>query len=251
MARCAIPPGRRGRGLGTGLVATGLAATGLLLLPSCTTAPRLQGSGSDPHATLARLSLLELPDTQRLYRAQIEGESGEGGLRLTLRVVAGGDFQIEASDNFGRKLWSLRLESGVGLVVDHRRRVVCRRGSRVPVPEISLADLPLATIPRVLLGWVPVPPSRPVDWVRSGTAEYFDGDGGRWRLGLMDGSLTAWTYFGAGERPLLWWSRDGRGASVLSHRDGTQLRWSESVAEDLTGGLPPPVVDETYEECAP
>jgi len=235
---------------------SGAVAIGLLcaLLAGCATsrigskASGLAVDEAEIGESLATQSLEPLPDAQRLFRAQIEGGQGQGALRLTLRTVSNGDYQIEANDTFGRSLWTLRFESESGLLIDHRAGTFCRYGSSVPLPEASLEDLPLPSLPRILLGRAPVevPPGSQAK--PSGALEFQDREGGHWTFRSLDGRLTTWTYYGETGRPLAWWSGERREA-VLSHRAGTQLRWTETVAEPASGGLPEASIGPDYVEC--
>lgn len=175
--------------------------------------------------------------SQRLFRVSYDGPEGRGGLRLTLRLAAPGRFQVTAADGFGRALWSLDLggESG-GLLIDHRSERWCPDAARVRVPEVALEPLPLATLPRLLLGRLPVDPAA-APRLAEGEVELIDRGGRRWTATLGPSGPTSWTLWREGE-PILWWSGDGP-QGVLSHRAGSQFRWRESVREPLAGDLAP------------
>ena len=223
----------------------------LALLAGCVSSRATPEPTPEPVSGQRLASMLAepLPDAQKLFRAEVEGDQGQGTLRLTLRTMASGDYQVEANDSFGRSLWTLRFESGSGLLIDHRAGTYCRYGARVPLPEASLEDLPLRSLPRILLGKAPVEVPPEAETLPSGAVEFLDSDGGRWRLRVLDGAVSSWTYYATGDRPLAWWSGERREA-VLSHRAGTQLRWTETVSEPLVGGLPETPIGEGYVECS-
>gem|GEM_PF-6898062 len=235
-------------------------ATVTILVAGCASIPSPDGPDASEQAAETRVESavfedwlasagVGLPNEQHLFRAQIEGEEGQASVRLTLRTVSDGMFEIDAHDTFGRAVWGLLFDGEAGVVTDHRRRIYCRYGAEVSLPDASLRELPLTSLPRVLLAYVPVPPVGEITMLSSDRAEYRDEDGGRWRVRWSNSALAAWTYFGVGERPIVWWSRDDKGDAVLSHRDGTQLRWTETVSEVFVGeielGSSPP----GYVEC--
>lgn len=185
--------------------------------------------------------------SQRLYRVRYQGPEGDGSLRLTLRLAAPDRFELSAADPLGRARWSLRLDGDRARVVDHERREYCRTGSSLRVPEVALAELPVESLPRVLLGRLPVPP--PAARASAAEIDFRDQRGRRWTARLDEGAPASWTLWEAGE-PLLWWQPQPRGG-VLSHRRGAQFRWRETVAEPLAAGpsaLGPGAPPEGYRE---
>lgn len=172
--------------------------------------------------------------SQRLYRLRYDGPRGDGTLRLVLRLSGPARFQLDSSDALGRRLWSLRVDGAEALRVDHRRRSFCATASDIRLAELGLESLPLAAIPRVLLGRLPVEPVS--GWTPGARRQRFrDARGRSWQARLEAGAPVSWT-LRQGGRPYLWWSgRDGEG--VLSHRAGTQFRWRETVREPLVDGL--------------
>ncbi len=106
--------------------------------------------------------------TQRLFRASFEGPQGGGGFRLTLRLAAADRYRVEAVDPVGRALWTLDVAGAAGLWVDHRNRVVCRPTGSFELAAAQLPTLPLAALPRLLLGRLPVPPAGPVEELSAG-----------------------------------------------------------------------------------
>ncbi len=163
---------------------------------------------------------------QTLYRVRYEGPEGAGSLRLVMRRVAADRFQLQASDTFGRAVWSLDLDGEEVLLVNHREKEACVSGSELRVPEMALRPLPLPAVARVLASQTPLP--APPDADRT---DWTDETGQRWTARWEDGSLASWMLWQAGE-PQLWWSRQDQGG-VLSHRDGSQFRWRQTAREKL------------------
>ncbi len=176
---------------------------------------------------------------------RFEGPEGEGSLRLVLRSAAPDRFQLSAADTLGRALWALEVAGTGSLLVDHRRELFCTGAAEVRLPQAALAPLPLATLPEVLLGRLPV---RPEDAVggpggdpgasaepAAAELDFRDRAGRRWTARLEAGAPASWTLWEGG-RPVLWWRRDGDGG-ILSQREGSQFRWRPVVREALAGGL--------------
>ncbi len=179
-------------------------------------------------------SVLLLPDseveTQRLFRVHYAGPEGDGSLRMVLRLEAADRFQITAADTLGRTVWSLQADVDGLLSLDHRAQTFCRAPADLRLPETALAPLPVASLPSVLLGFLPMPPDTSASTLPD-RLDYRDAGGRRWTAGSEDGNLAAWTLWQDGV-PILWWSRQPRGG-ILSHRQGVQFRWREVVREPL------------------
>jgi len=161
-----------------------------------------------------------------LYRVRYEGPEGAGSLRLVMRQVAADRFQLQASDAFGRAVWSLDLAGEEVLLVNHRQREACVSGSELRVPEVALRPLPLPAVARVLASQTPLAAPPAAD-----RADWTDDAGQRWTARWEGELLASWTLWQTGE-PRLWWSRQPRGG-VLSHRDGSQFRWRQVTREQL------------------
>lgn len=189
--------------------------------------------------------------TQRLYRVRYQGPEGQGSLKLTLRLERPERFQLSAADPLGRALWSLEQRSEAVRFIDHRRRVGCDLPAEIRLPQIVLANLPVRSLPLVLLGHLPSVPATPLEDPGSGRQrlEYTDAAGRRWSAVMVAGEAESWTLW-KDDRPLLWWSRQPAGG-ILSAREGAQFRWRESVSESLSGALMPLEIPVEYEvgEC--
>jgi hypothetical protein len=187
--------------------------------------------------------------TQRLFRARYEGPAGEGSFNLTLYLQGPERYQARAVHSLGKKLWSLQVMAGAGLLVDYRRRAFCRLEGRLELGG-GFLPLPFDAFPALLLGRLPEAPAG--DAVHQGGRWTLSGrDGRTWsaRVG-EDGRVLSWTLAEEG-RPTVWWRRV-RGEAVVSDRErGVQLKWREVVAAPLTAAPPELAPPEGFrlEEC--
>lgn len=185
--------------------------------------------------------------SQRLFQGSYEGPEGGGSFRATLRLVASDRFRLDASDRLGRLLWSLSVEHGRALWVDHRGGTWCPDLSRLALPGLGTGPLPASAVPALLLGALPAAPAgAPPAPTSDGEVEVRDDAGRHWTATLAQGRLAAWRVSDGG-RQLWWWRRQGRGG-LLSQNQGRQLRWQEVVAEPLRGELVPLVIPSEYRE---
>lgn len=186
--------------------------------------------------------------TQRLFRVHYDGPQGEGGIRLTLRLLAPDRYQVSATDLLGRSVWSLSVRGEDGLWLDSRGETFCRLHGSVALEAVPLSPFTLPSLPAVLLGRLPVAPeagSSPS--AEPGRLRFRDRQGRRWAVQVEDGAVTAWTMEVAGE-PAVWWTWTA-GESVLSdRREGVQIRWRQVVREPLAELPPPPRVPEAFAE---
>ena len=155
---------------------------------------------------------------------------------MILRLAGPQRYQLTAADALGRALWAADYQRGEFLFIDFRRRLACRSRKGFPVPEVALQSLPVAELPAVLLGRLP---GRLVATSDRGTSDDFtDFEGHRWTVeGARDGTVASWTLWLEG-RPVLWF-RQLEEESVLSHRQGSQFRWRQTVAEPMNAVLEP------------
>jgi hypothetical protein len=173
---------------------------------------------------------------QSLFRVNYRGARGSGSLRLVLRLTSESDYQLAASDPFGRQLWSLSAAGDQGRWIDFRAERWCAMGDSFALPELGLPDLPLRAVPALLLGRLPVEP-------RESTApasEVRDRRGRRWTLAA--GESPGWTLWD-GDQPVLWFREQGGENVLSSRRDGAQLRWRRTLREPSSGpsaGAEPP-----------
>lgn len=221
--------GRRLRtGLGTGVGAALLAVA--CLQSGCATGFRSRPPEHGVDAAAPALAGEQA--AQSLYRVDVEGAEGRGRMRLVLREGPR-IFQLAASDALGRALWTLTVAETRALLVDHRRRLYCSDAEAVVPPQAGLAELPLAALPRVLAGRLPIAPraAPPGD----DRLDFEDDAGRRWSAVFEAGAPSSWTLWEQDE-PLLWWSAAPRGG-ILSHRQGSQFRWRMTVREEGAGKI--------------
>ncbi len=173
-----------------------------------------------------------------------DGDRGSGALRLILKLESRHRYRIETKDRFGRGLWRIEFGPEQTVLVDDRQNTYCESHEGVRIPEIALESLPLEELPAILLGRLPGdlgPLSKP-GWYR-------DSQGRRWTASGGSSQPDSWTVWQAGE-PWLWWGRDEQGEGVLSHRDGSQLRWRHVAGEPLVEGLVELRLEPRYEQVA-
>jgi hypothetical protein len=171
---------------------------------------------------------------------RFEGERGRGSGRLSLYLVSPARFELAAADAFGTPLWSLRAADGEGLLVEPRRRRACRIEGSFDLPDLPLAPLPLAAVPALLLGRLPIDAAegRPSE----AAGELRDARGRRFTYAVDSGRLSAWTLWDE-DRPALWWRRAAEESLLSARAGGYQVRWREVAREPLTrppAGTEPP-----------
>ena len=191
-------------------------------------------------APVALRTAEETAGEQRLYRLTYDGGIGRVSLRVVLRTTGSERFQIAVSDIVGRQVWGLDFRPGRSVLVDHRERKFCVSGSGLRLDDIHPQELPLAALPRVLAGELPVDPGSAVD-------EFEDEAGRRWRMSYEAGRLTSWSLVNA-DGPTLWWIRQKDGG-ILSRRGGEQYRWTTLVVEPSAQPLRE-IIPEGYAEGA-
>lgn len=177
--------------------------------------------------------------TQRLLRAELDTPRGGARLRITLRLAADG-YQLLAADVLGRPVWTLHVAGGRALFLDHRAATWCETASDETIRALPLGAAPLAALPAVLLGRLPLAPQHPGE-VAGDALDYRTVGGGRLTADLRDGQVQRWTLW-IGDEPSYWWARDARGALLTARREGLLLRWEEVVREPLPGPLVRPAI---------
>ena len=176
----------------------------------------------------------QLSGRQYLFNIRYSGPQGDGSLRLILRLPGPRLFQLLAADTLGRARWSLELREGRTLLLDHRQKTFCESAGDLSLAEQGLALLPVESLPKLLLGELPVDS---VDYdAATDVSEVRESEARRWSLRREDQVLKAWTLW-VEDEPTLWWTRQGKGG-ILSHRDGSQFRWRRVVEEPLASLMP-------------
>ena len=184
--------------------------------------------------------------TQRLYRVKYQGPEGDAGFKLTLYLEAEGKYRMLAAD-LGRKLWSLSVDGqGEAIWLNYRQKEYCRASAAGQIRFVPLADLPLVSLPRLLLGRMPVEPAASLAQGES-SVTFLDGRGFRWDASLEGGELEWWSLLESGE-PVAWWRRRD-GEDVFVDRRGDQVvRWREVVRERLDEPLADLEIPPEYRE---
>ena len=168
--------------------------------------------------------------TQRILRARYQGNAGQGSFRLVLRVGAADHYEVTASDLLGRQLWAFSVQGGGLRFVDHRGRRACEADQRFQLEAaVALSSIPLEALPAILLGRLP--PGLRSDPGDDTGSRFLDGQWRLWTLLREESTIVGWTLWEK-EEPLIWLQhRDGSG--ILSSRQGSQLRWRQTLIEDL------------------
>lgn len=185
--------------------------------------------------------------TQRLYRVQYQNAQDKLGFRLSLYLSSPRTYRMEASDGIGRRIFSLELRDADALWLDHREHTFCRIGEIETALRIPLADLPLLSLPKLLLGVMPMPPA--ADTAQDAKAvSFLDARGQKWSGGFGTGGSLEWWSLVQGGEPVAWWQRKDNESIFSDRRGGVQLRWTEMVVEQLDGAREPLKVPAGFEE---
>lgn len=173
--------------------------------------------------------------SQRLYRVKYRGPEGEAGFKLTLYLEAEMRYRMLASD-LGRKLWSLSVDGqGEAVWLDYRRKEYCRASAGSELRFLPLADLPLVSLPRLLLGRLPAEPAAGLARGERNVS-FLDARGFRWN-GELDGEQLQWWSLVENGEAVIWWRREDRGGVFADQRGNQEVRWREVVAEQLKSPL--------------
>lgn len=188
--------------------------------------------------------------TSRLYRVRYDGPEGDASLRLTLRLASAERWSAAVADRLGRSLWRLEVGPDRVLWVDHRAMTWCTGLPRLPLPgfgsdERPDGELPPESLPRLLLGLLPVP------LVERQPGEGLDALRRRWTFTRGGGGeLASWTLWSEGE-PEWWWHRDDEGGVLSQRREGRQLAWYLTAVGEAGGARGQLRVPESYrEDCS-
>jgi len=175
------------------------------------------------------------PAKQHLFRVHYAGPQGSGSLRLILRLQSVDFFELATADSLGRPLWTLQLADAFTIFLDHREQIFCVSEADIRLGEVTLEMFPLTSVPRLLLGMLPIELGEGTQ--RGASTEYRDDQDRRWsvRTAGDEDEIAAWTLWVA-DAPTLWWTRQGKGG-ILSHRDGSQFRWRQVVEEPMQSNL--------------
>lgn len=214
-----------------------LLALALLCLNGCASSRGLLPSSAAGGDNPWELPAGSFP-SQRLYRVKYEGPEGKAGFKLTLYLATPSHYRMAASDSLGRKLWTLQVdESGPAVWLDHRAKQYCRVQGADRLVVVPLANLPLAALPRLLLGRLPAEPVANLQRA-PGHLSFLDVRGQLWTAVMRDAALDWWTLEDLGDT-VAWWRRDGDGGDFSDARGGQRVTWRQIVAEAVEQTLAP------------
>ncbi len=211
-----------------------LLAASLILTAGCTTTGNVFLGSRAISAEPWQLPEGAFP-SQRLYRVKYRGPQGDVGFKLTLYLETEAKYRMLASD-LGRKLWSLSVDGeGEAVWLDYRQKQYCRASAARELRFLPLADLPLVSLPKLLLGRLPAEPAANLARGERNLS-FLDARGFQWN-GELDGEqLSWWSLIEAGEA-VIWWRREDSGGVFSDRRGEQEVRWREVVREQLKSSL--------------
>ena len=198
---------------------------------------------------LSPIDVRESPRTEErgqwLYRAEIESPEGKVSLRLALRELGEGGFDLGAADALGQGVWRLAVRENDAIWIDLASRRFCRLGANAtPLLRRFRAPLPATELSALLRGALPEAPADDVGGARGrGRVEIRDSSARRWTGERVADRWSTWTLW-SGERPRLWFRDDGVERVLSGNDPAFQFRWRETARGELPAGagvdtLPP------------
>jgi hypothetical protein len=178
-------------------------------------------------------------DTQRLLRARLDSVEGRGRFRLLLRLRDPSRYQIRATHPlFNRRLWSLDVDGASAVLVDHHQHAVCRYQDEAEIGAIPLGPFPFASLPALLLGYLPLPPATEPERPTPDVLAFDDALGRRWHAVLDRGAVRRWEVASEQGGVVAWERTAGEGVeagwSILTaEEEELDLRWRETLREQL------------------
>jgi hypothetical protein len=176
--------------------------------------------------------------TQRLLRVRLVSEEGSGRFRLLLRLHDPRRYQIRATHPlFNTRLWTLDVDGDRALLVDFQQHASCRYEGAAEIGAIPLGPFPFASLPALLLGYLPLAPAGAPEHPAPGALAFDDDRGRRWTATLDRGVVER---FEVASEQTVTWERSPDGWYVLASKDqGLDLRWRETLREPLGEPLEP------------
>jgi hypothetical protein len=221
-------------------IATRFPLAFLLVLVAAGCASSRGGSASTPVERAATTTPWIVPsaelDSQRLLRARLVSEEGRGRFRLLVRLQNPERYQIRATHPlFNQRLWTLDVSGEQAVLVDYQQHMVCRYEGAAEIAAIPLGPFPFASLPALLLGYLPLPPAGAPERPSPRALAFEDAEGRRWTAELDHDVVDSFAVEGE-ER--VTWRRDEEGWYVLAaDARGLDLRWRETLREPLTDTL--------------
>ena len=182
--------------------------------------------------------------SQSIFKVHYADSGGGVSFRLVMRVDSAERFEVSTFDTFGRKLWDFEVANDRITMLDHKTLEYCASNEGDLINFLALEPLRLKTLPLILFGRLPVPPSTDLE-LSSSRQTFHDASGQEWSARGEGADPDAWTLWGA-ERPEIWWTRHGK-SGILSRRDGIQIRWEIASLEALSYQIQDLKIPETYE----
>lgn len=207
-----------------------------LLVGGCAASGARRPATAEPGTPWWSVPAASLP-RQYLLRLDAQGPDGRADVKLTVRLESIERFRIAAADPLGRRLWSLDVAGPDGVWSREGPAGACRLdGSGVlRLPELRL-DLPVAGLPALLLGRLPVAPRDPTVALRSG--ERWSGtDGRQWSAAFAGHELARWTVWKDGTSPVAWWRALANGGELSLRDPAMRLRWRIVAVAPLAAPL--------------
>lgn len=186
-------------------------------------------AGRDPTVRPVAGAWQDFP-TQRIFRVRYQDDADVVSFRLVGWLTSPEIYRLKAMDPVGRMLWTIDLDAPKARILDFRSKRSCSTEDPVSVPAVGIGSLSLPDFALVLVG---LPPT-PFEQRHAGSGDRTAGSEDGWSLTVERSGegVDAWTLW-TGPEPVLWFRR-GSQSSILSHRNGVQLRWKETHREALT-----------------
>ena len=179
---------------------------------------------------------------------RVESPDGRGRFRLQLRLRNPRRYRIDATHPllFNRRLWSLDVKDDEALLVDYLQKIYCRYQSEIEIEALALGPFSFDSLPRLLLGYLPLLPAAAGVRVRGERLTYRDSRGRRWSAWLEDGLVARWTLWR--RQGKVEWRTDGEWATLSAADEGLLVRWRQTVREESDDSLPSVSVPQEYSE---
>jgi hypothetical protein len=177
---------------------------------------------------------------------RLSSDQGRGRFRLLLRLHDPERYQIRATHPlFNQRLWTLDVDGGQAVLVDFQQHLVCRYQGEAEIGAIPLGPFPFASLPALLLGYLPLAPVGEPDRSGDDGLGFSDAQGRRWTAVLDRGTVARFEV--AGEEEVTWERAEGWYV-LSSDAESLDLRWKETLREPLGEPLAPIAIPADYEE---
>jgi len=152
-----------------------------------------------------------------------------------LRLEEPSRYRLDATHPvFNRRLWSLQVQGSEAILVDYLQDLHCRYRDEAEIPAIPLGPFPFASLPRLLMGYLPLEPAGPVER-RGGVLRFRDGRQRVWTVRPAKGAIEDWIVSGTDKLSVHWFSSP-EWLYLVSETEETELRWRETLREPVFDG---------------